>query len=68
MPSRSPVTRGMRCWRCGSRKKHKVWCSMPGGCKHCGWDPHREWCTGEVYDSAHGTGWWADRRQGRPLR
>ena len=23
---------------------------MPGGCSHCGWDPHRWWCTGNEED------------------
>jgi hypothetical protein len=35
------------CWRCGRVGKHAAWCSMPGGCTHCGWSPCRWWCLGE---------------------
>jgi hypothetical protein len=31
------------CWRCG-RIDHADWCSMPGGCDHCGGNPCRWWC------------------------
>jgi hypothetical protein len=45
----------MTCWRCG-RVEHAAWCSMPGGCDHCGWNPHRWWCLGEEYGPSLHTG------------
>jgi len=41
----------MTCWRCG-RVDHAAWCSMPGGCDHCGWSPCRWWCLGPEWDQA----------------
>jgi len=38
----------MTCWRCGRVGRHAAWCSMSGGCLHCGWSPCRWWCEGEA--------------------
>ena len=38
----------MTCWRCGRLGRHAAWCSMPGGCDHCGGNPCRWWCIGDL--------------------